>query len=101
MLSLQDLALVKMIEELNELSHACAKALQFGLDSVDPNTGLSTRETLNFEFNDVFATAAFLNSVFDEDLLNPDPKLLFAKVEKIKSYIPKSVECGRMESTNG
>src|SRR5574344_2548223 len=97
MLSLQDLALVKLSEELSELSHACAKALQFGLDSVDPNTGLSTREALNLEFNDVFATAAFVNNVFNEDLFNPDPEMLLNKVKKIKSYIPKSVECGRVE----
>ena len=100
MLSLQDLALVKMIEELNELSHACAKALQFGLDSVDPNTGLTTRETLNLEFNDVLGAAEFANAEFG-NLLVIDNDLIEAKIEKIRKYSNYSKERGRVEVDNG
>lgn len=52
MLTKQQYALIKVMEEAAEIQQACAKALRFGLDDINPHTKLTARMQLACEFGD-------------------------------------------------
>jgi NTP pyrophosphatase (non-canonical NTP hydrolase) len=45
--------LIKLIEECSEIIHALCKANRFGLDDHHPETGITNRDQINSEIDDL------------------------------------------------
>lgn len=81
----EQLFLLKLSEECSEISKLCSKAIQFGLNSIDPVTNKSNIQLLHDELNDFNGALKYLNDNFDLNYL-PDELAIKAKIEKIHKY---------------
>ena len=87
MMSKQQLLLLKLMEECNEVSKVCSKAIQFGLGDIAPDKIYTNAEKLNQELNDIQASIDMLNIVgfsFKEDKESQQSKKL--KVIRYSKY---------------
>lgn len=86
-------ALLKLAEECNEVAQSAAKNMQFGYESVCPKTGLTNKEQLHMELNDIMGCITHLNIDFDLQYYR-NPEEINKKIEKIKHYREYSVREG-------
>jgi len=56
--------LSKLAEEASEVSQIALKSQQFGLDEVYPKVGISNKERIHEELNDLMAIVGMLNDEF-------------------------------------
>ncbi len=64
-MNLEQLILLKLAEECNEVGQECSKIMQFGMDEVYEPIGISNRERLKRELQDLFSIVQILNEDFD------------------------------------
>lgn len=87
--------LVKLASEAAELSHAALKALEFGLESPYPDTGITVQEKIRQEFNDVLGVAVMLSRLgFD---VTSDTGLTSQKIAKVDTMMDVAREYGVLE----
>jgi len=82
----EQMALLKLMEECNEVSQRCAKAIKFGLEEKQPGQELTNRQRLYEEAVDVIAALDVLTDrgILDMDkVTNPE---VAARKEKITKY---------------
>jgi len=60
-LTKKQILLIQLMEECDEVSQRCAKALRFGLDEVQEGQIMTNEERIRLEFNDLLAVADILN----------------------------------------
>lgn len=90
------LLLLKLSEECVEVSKECSKAIQFGLDEVYPPVGLSNRDRIRAELQDVFAVVQILNDELGLGFL-PSPEAAEIKLHKINHYAQYSKDLGQLQ----
>lgn len=87
-------------EEATEVTKACHKANRFGLDDTDPATGLTNRQTIVAELNDLEGAVRLLREVLQEggtDLVGlGDEGAINAKIDKILHYAKRSIANGTL-----
>ncbi len=102
-MNLEQHLLLKLIEECTEVAKEAAKCMQFGMDEVYEPVGISNRERLIGELNDVMAILQMLNNISAaSDKHNnlgyePDVKAINAKIEKVLHYLQYSVDIGQVK----
>lgn len=86
------LLLISLMEECDELSQRCSKALRFGLSEVQPGQELTNEERINYEFNDLMAIVKMLSlhGIHLYELTTPQ----IAKQEKVHKYMKFSRKKG-------
>lgn len=88
----QEHLLVILMEECNELAKDAAKALRFTPDS--NYDGITNREKLQREYNDVLAVVEML---YDEGInMYDDPELIEAKQKKVERFLIDSKKLGTL-----
>lgn len=79
---------MKLSEESSEISKECMKIMQFGLDSRNPDTGVSNIDALNMEINDLLAIIELLQDegyfTFEKDETHIENKKL--KVSRFRNF---------------
>lgn len=95
-MDLEQLFLCKLAEECGEVIQLCMKAQQFGLDSIDPKSGLSNKELLHGELNDILGVVGTLNTFNNFDFQESDVAKL-EKRDKMLRYLKISQELGRVK----
>ena len=90
-MDIQELLLIKLMEECNEVSHRCSKIIQFGLNDV--HDGSINIGKLRNELIDLMATIKL--SGIDCD----DPALEEEKVNKIIKYAKYSKSLGKLTAS--
>lgn len=89
--------LLKLIEELGEVSKNAAKAMQFGGTDKEPGQGLTNFQRLYMELDDVQASVNMLNaepdSVFD---YNPCRVNIENKTTKVEHFYQYSKDLGKV-----
>lgn len=90
-------------EEATEVAGAAHKALRFGLDDLDPATGISNKDQLVKEWNDLRATLRMLEEQLAEvgDSLTglDDEAAIEAKIQKVLKWSRRSVANGTLVET--
>lgn len=87
------LALLKLSEECNEVGQSTSKNMQFGYTSVCPKTGLTNKQQLHMELNDIIGCIQLLNNEYDLGYtVNQDA--VEKRILKIKHYMEYSVREG-------
>lgn len=94
----EQLYLTLLAEECTEVGKLASKSIRFGLDSIDPETGISNTEALHQELIDILSIVDFLNYEygFSFDYTNIDQKLILKKKEKVERYLHISQRLGRV-----
>lgn len=94
-MNIEEHLLTIMAEECGEVAGQISKALRFGMDE-QRDLPTSNRERINGEWNDVLAMVELLkeNKIID---LQPDPKLIEAKKQKVKRYMEYSKSLGTLK----
>jgi len=85
--------LVILMEECTELAHAASKALRFGPGS--DYDGITNREKLLREYNDILAVVEMLNDDGVGDMYE-DADLIEAKKKKIARFLRDSKRIGTL-----
>lgn len=80
-------------EECNEIGKLCSKSQRFGLNSVNPETGLSNHEAICDEINDALAVIQELNKEFNLGF-KIDHEKIEKKKRKMEKYVQYSIEAG-------
>lgn len=96
----EDHLLAQVMEECAEVAHRCSKALRFGFEEVEPDPhknpdGLTNRQRIHQEYNDLVATLALL----DANLLQTSTDAITKKQEKIRRYLEHARENGRLDES--
>lgn len=87
--------LVQIMEECDELSQRCSKALRFGLDEVQDGQNQTNLERLLYEFNDLVATVQYFSQKETEERFDIfDSHAQGLKYEKLDKYLAYSKEKG-------
>jgi len=89
----QEHLLVILMEECNELAKDAAKSLRFTPES--DYDGITNREKLQREFNDLLAIVEMLRS--EGIFIYRDENLIRKKIEKVEHFFNDSKECGTLE----
>lgn len=95
-MDIEQLFLCKLAEECGEVIQLCMKAQQFGLDSIDPKSGLSNKELLHGELNDILGVVGALNIYNQFDFQESDLAKL-QKHDKMLKYLKISQELGKVK----
>lgn len=100
MMTNEQYLLGKLAEEAAELAQIAIKAQQFGLEEVfggegNPD-GLSNRDRIENEFNDVVGVVHLLNRQSNADI-TPDVKKTTAKIEKVLKWREYAVSLGLVQ----
>ena len=79
--------LLKIMEESMEVGQRASKAIQFGLEEVQPDQPLTNRERLIDELNDLFCVVEIglgcsIRNIIDDDKM----RTKYLKVEKYREY---------------
>lgn len=99
MMTRQQHALLKLAEEASEVAERALKAMQFGLDEVEPGQPLSNRERLEYEIRDVMSVTVLLvrlKMVATVEFSSMEEHVR-AKLEKIERYYQLSQSLGQVE----
>lgn len=93
-------------EEGGELIQAAAKANRFGLSSPDPRTGITNRQTLVAELNDLKAAVELLDAALVSEGQPSleglgDRAAIDTKKAKVIRYAKYSVEAGTLDYAPG
>lgn len=99
-MNLQQLLLLKLAEECNEVAQECSKIMQFGMDEVYAPIGVSNRDRLRGELQDLFAIVQILNEEFDLGFV-PSPEAVEVKRAKVMHYAQYSKEIGTLKLEAG
>lgn len=94
-MNLQQLLFLKLAEECNEVGQECSKIMQFGMDEVYTPIGISNRDRLRGELQDLFAIVQILNEEFDLGFV-PSPEAVQVKRAKFMHYAQYSQEIGTL-----
>lgn len=84
-----------LAEEAAEVAQACCKALRFGLEDTNPNTGCSARLEIQKELLDLLAVADMLvkcGVIADTRSMSVEPKQV-----KVAHFMGYARECGALE----
>ena len=95
--------LLKLMEECNEVSQRCSKAIRFGLDEVQPGQEKNNEQRIVEELLDLFAVLQMLAveniltsaNMEDDKLLNE----LSNRSARIDKYLNYSKELGILKET--
>lgn len=89
-------------EECDEAAHACAKALRFGLGSVNPNNGdgRTTEQVIVAELNDILAVVEMLRASGVHLFDLTDDAAIEAKKEKVRQMMERAIECGTLYASD-
>lgn len=71
-----------LAEEAAEITKVASKAYRFGLESKNPISGLTNREQLNLEINDLMAVVALMSG-YGEKINELTLDLQYKKIEKL------------------
>lgn len=93
----QQLLLLKLNEECVEVAKECSKAIQFGMDEVYPPIGLTNRDRIRAELQDLYAVVQILNNECGLDFV-PSPEAVEIKLHKINHYAEYSQQLGCVEN---
>ncbi len=99
-MNLQQLLFLKLSEECNEVGQECSKIIQFGMDEVYEPIGISNRDRLRGELQDVFAIVQILNEELDLGFV-PSPEAVDVKRAKLMHYAQYSKELGTLKLDAG
>lgn len=94
-MDMEQLLLCKLAEECSEVIKLCMKAQQFGLNSIDPESGLSNQDLLHGEINDIMGVVALMNTDLDFKFEVDSDKTL-KKMGKILTYANVSRKLGKV-----
>lgn len=96
-MNLQENLLTTLGEEASEIIKDCSKANRFGLGDINPETGISSKEAIQTEINDLLGVAAVLvdEGFLDEHFINE--KQIQAKKTKIQKYLDYSRDQGSLD----
>lgn len=89
--------LTMLSEEADEIGKLCAKSQRFGLNSVNPETGLSNHLAMHLELNDLMAIVGQLNKEFNLGFVE-DENLKEAKIKKMAKYEEFSIQEGFLDN---
>ncbi len=87
--------LTKLAEECSEVTKVALKAQQFGLDGTKEDGGLTNREKLNAELQDLFSIVEMLCREIKIGF-EVDENALHKKMEKVNFYYQVSVDAGKV-----
>lgn len=87
--------LTKVAEEAGELAKEALKAQQFGMES--SNGEFTNLESMQLEFNDLLGTLRLVIEEINQPAIHADPKLVFAKIEKLERYYGLLKNLGSVE----
>ena len=86
--------LLQVMEECNEVSQRCSKAIRFGLSEVQSGQNLDNQERILYELNDLYATIELL---FGCDVAGTvDREQIELKKEKIEKFLNLSIDLGQV-----
>lgn len=97
-MNLQQLLFLKLAEECNEVGQECSKIMQFGMDEIYAPIGISNRDRLRGELQDLFAIVQILNEEFDLGFV-PSPEAVEVKRAKIMHYAQYSADIGLVQAS--
>lgn len=97
-MNLQQLLFLKLSEECNEVGQECSKIIQFGMDEVYAPIGISNRDRLKRELQDLYAIVQILNEDFGLGF-EPSPEAVEVKRNKVLHYAGYSNSIGLVEPT--
>lgn len=95
MMTLEQLLLTKLVEEMTEVNKLLIKAQQWGFDDHHPKHKITNRERIHKELDDVMASIDMLNAVGLE--YEPSMMMSHHKKEKVKHYLKMQIERGFVE----
>lgn len=99
-MNLQQLLFLKLSEECNEVGQECSKIMQFGMDEIYAPIGISNRDRLRGELQDLFAIVQLLNEEFDLGFV-PSPEAVEVKRAKVMHYAQYSKDIGTLKLEAG
>lgn len=85
----EQMLLLKLSEECNEIGQMCSKSIRFGLENKHPDGGLTNRERLHQELNDLGAVISLLINagVIHDEKLDLSTEQLEEREAKIEKYL--------------
>ena len=91
-----EMLLTILTEECAEVTQRITKALRFGMDECEPEQGLTNKERLVDEINDLYAVVLMLRGqgVIPEHWYSTQKEKL--KREKVEKYLNYSQQCGTL-----
>lgn len=84
----EEYLLVKVSEECSEVAHRCSKALCFTMDEIQAGQGLTNKERILQEFNDLVATMELLFDAPVDKIINKSE--ILRKQIKVSKYMKYS-----------
>lgn len=95
-MSVQQHLLLKLAEEASEITHIALKTMQFGYDSVKPDTSEKNIIRLREEINDLLAAIDMLNTSCDFNF-KTDLNHISRKKEKVNTFLKQSIDLGYVQ----
>lgn len=89
--------LVCLIEECAEIIQRVCKAIRFGFDEVQPGQDMNNLDRISQEVDDFQGVAQMLD-LEGYKVLHFDDVAIQNKIEKVRRYMPLSIERGMLES---
>jgi len=88
--------LVKIMEECDEVSQRCAKALRFTLEEVQPGQEFDNACRIVEELKDLFAAVYYYGREGVLPIVDPTPDEIESRIQRIKKYMEYSKSVGAM-----
>lgn len=95
-MSNEQFMLLKLSEEAIEVSKECSKAIQFGMDEIYPAIGITNRDRIRAELQDLFAIIQIMNEDCGLDFV-PSQEAVEIKRSKLQHYQQYSRDLGKVE----
>lgn len=89
------LALLKIMEECDELSQRCSKTIQFGIKETQKGQVLNNIDRITLEYNDLLASIIYFNNI-EGNLIVKSDKLITDKLAKLEKYYKYAIEMGNV-----
>ncbi len=93
-MNLEQFLLTKLAEECSEVAQIALKSQQFGLDEVYGKIGVSNRQRVYDELNDLLGVVGLLNEIGFG--YSPDEEAMQAKKVKVREYLEYSRDLGKV-----
>jgi len=105
-MNMEQYILVSIMEECDEISQRCAKALRFGTDEVQSGQAFNNIQRIGLEFNDLMGAVTSWNeyqrgmhegNLGEERCIKNVKHLIDAKTEKMVKWMKYAVDAGTLQ----
>lgn len=98
-MSKEQFLLTKLAEECSEVAKAALKAQQFGLNEINPYTGINNLTRLQDELDDLHAAVKMLNECEQSEFLyTRNVPYINSKIYKVEKFLAYSQDLGKVRS---